>query len=66
LTRTTGPGVYYAVSSAAVAALLLLGGVTIWERRSRRTRLIIRLPLFVLCCALIVWQVYLLAFGRGS
>jgi hypothetical protein len=49
-----------------VVALLVLGAVTIWERRSRRSRLVIKLPLFVVCLLLLVWQTYLLVIGNGS
>jgi hypothetical protein len=54
-----------AVSGAELAALLLLASVVIWERRSRRSRFVIKLPLFILCLVLLAWQIYLLVIGNG-
>jgi hypothetical protein len=55
---------WYVVAGVESVVVLLLIAVTIWERRHRRSRLAVKLPLFVVFLALLAWRTYLSVIGE--
>jgi hypothetical protein len=53
------------VVGAESIVVLLLVGVWLWERRSRRSRRFVKLPLHVLSVVLLAWLTYLSVIGHS-